>query len=415
MGTRINRLTNRKVQTLAKPGRHADGAGLYLVVAESGAKRWVFMSWRGGRQREIGLGGLTSVSLAQARDLASKCRHAIAAGQDPRVALRPARSVITFGALAEDVVGSLEAGWRNDKHRQQWRNTLTTYAASIWDKPIENIDTDDVLAILKPIWTTKAETASRVRGRIERILDAAKAKGLRSGENPARWRGHLSLLLPKRQKLQRGHHAALPWSEVPKFVAKLRERSLVAALATEFLILTAARSGEILRSKRDGEIHGMRWSEVEFEAAVWTVPAARMKAVNIHRVPLPDRALEILREAQKLGDPKFVFPGQTPGQPLSGGAITALLQRMGYDNITAHGFRSSFRDWCYEATEYPGDIAEAALAHVVGDKVERAYRRGDALERRRRLMQHWADYCGSATIGKRPKIKAKQFTSGRRA
>lgn len=207
----------------------------------------------------------------------------------------------------------------------------------------------------------------------------------------------------------------MPWSDIPKFVAKLREQNLVATLATEFLILTAARSGEILRSKRDGEIHGMRWAEVEFKAAVWTVPAARMKAVNIHRVPLSDRALEVLREARKLVDPKFVFPGQTPGQPLSEGAITALLQRMGYDNITAHGFRSSFRDWCYEATEYPGDIAEAALAHVVGDKVERAYRRGDALKRRRRLMQHWADYCGSATSGKRPNVEAKQLTSGRRA
>jgi integrase len=392
MTQRINRLSDRRVQTVKTPGRHSDGGGLYLVVDKSGAKRWVFMSWKGGRQIEIGLGGLSSRSLSAARGRAADCRRFIAEGRDPRDAVRNQNDAASFGQFADQVIGSLESGWRNDKHRQQWRNTLTTYAAPIRDKALDAISTEDILGILQPIWTTKAETASRVRGRIEKILDAGKAKGLRDGENPARWRGHLDNLLPRRQKLQRGHHAAMPWSELPGFIERLRSRSAVSALACEFLILTAARSGEILRSKRDGVIHYMRWDEVDFQTRVWTVPAVRMKAGLEHRVPLSDRAMEILRELRKLDSPEFVFPSTQPGKPLSEGGIVALLRRMEITHATPHGFRSSFRDWAGECTPFPRDIAEMALAHAVGDQTERAYRRGDALERRRKLMDAWGQF-----------------------
>lgn len=401
MGTQINRLTDRTVRSRTlKPGRHSDGGGLYLVVDKSGAKRWVFMSWRGGRQREIGLGGLASVPLARARELAATCREAMVMGQDPRDALRPKRTAITFGELATEVIASLEAGWRNDKHRQQWRNTLHMYAGPLLDKSVDDIDTEDVLAVLKPIWTTKAETASRVRGRIERILDAAKAKGLRCGENPARWRGHLNMLLPKRQELQRGHHPAMPWREVPQFVAELRNKTSTSALAFEFLILTAARSGEVLKSKRNGVVLGMRWDQVDFEATLWIVPADRMKGGREHRVPLADRALQILRTAEGLNS-EYVFPGQDGRSPLSETALSALLRRMGRGRYTVHGFRSSFRDWTYDATSSSNEIAEAALAHVGGNKVERAYRRSDALERRRGLMNAWAQFVEDGEVIKR--------------
>lgn len=362
------------------------------------------MSWRGGRQIEIGLGGLSSVSLAEARDSARKCRRLVREGRDPREATKTAQQEPTFGDLADDVITAMESGWRNDKHRQQWRNTLKTYAAPIWTTPVDLVTTEDVVAILRPIWTSKAETASRVRGRIEKVLDAAMAKGFRSGENPARWRGHLDHLLSKRQKLQRGHHAALPWRDLPQFMTDIRNRNAVAALACEFLILTAARSGEILRSKRNGTIQGMRWEEVDFDNRVWTVPAIRMKAGIEHRVPLSDQVIRLLKEVQKLGTGDYVFPGPRPGHPLSEGAITALLKRMGRIAITVHGFRSTFRDWVYENTNFSGDMAEAALAHVTGSKVERAYRRGDALERRRELMQAWADYCGAVA---KPKFAIK--------
>lgn len=321
-------------------------------------------------------------------------------GQDPRDALRPKRTAITFGELATEVIASLEAGWRNDKHRQQWRNTLHMYAGPLLDKSVDDIDTEDVLAVLKPIWTTKAETASRVRGRIERILDAAKAKGLRCGENPARWRGHLNMLLPKRQELQRGHHPAMPWREVPQFVAELRNKTSTSALAFEFLILTAARSGEVLKSKRNGVVLGMRWDQVDFEATLWIVPADRMKGGREHRVPLADRALQILRTAEGLNS-EYVFPGQDGRSPLSEAALSALLRRMGRGRYTVHGFRSSFRDWTYDATSSSNEIAEAALAHVGGNKVERAYRRSDALERRRGLMNAWAQFVEDGEVIKR--------------
>jgi integrase len=269
--------------------------------------------------------------------------------------------------------------------------TLTVYAAPLRSKPVDKVETSDVLAVLKPIWLEKPETASRLRGRIERVLNAAKAKGYRTGENPAAWRGHLENLLPRQSKLSRGHHAALPYADVPDFVAKLREREAVAALALEFAILTATRSGEVLNA---------RWDEIDLEAKTWTIPAERMKAAREHRVPLSDPALSILVKLSASRVSEFVFPGQRPNQPLSVMAMEMVLRRMGVaDAVTVHGFRSSFRDWAGNETSFPRELAEHALAHVIGDKAEQAYRRGDALEKRRALMAAWSAHCEPARSG----------------
>jgi integrase len=379
-------LTARKVET-AGPGKHEDGHGLRLVVSPSGARKWVFRFMRAGNRVEMGLGSVPAVSLAQARESAADARRLVKAGKDPvavRRAERAAGADETFGPFALRLIDTIETAFRNEKHRAQWRTTLTTYVAPIWNKRLADIETDDVLACLKPIWTTKAETASRVRGRIERVLDAAAARGLRSRDNPARWRGHLANLLPKRQKLSRGHHAAMPFDDVPAFVERLRDAEGVSACALEFTILTAARSGEVL---------GARWSEFDLEAKVWTVPADRMKAGREHRVPLSDRAVAILSELAAVRIGEHVFPGAKRGKPLSVMAPTMLMRRMGVGEFTVHGFRSAFRDWAGERTDYPRELAEAALAHVVGDATERAYRRGDALEKRRELMEAWSAFC----------------------
>ncbi|PYE40490.1 integrase [Rhizobium sp. PP-F2F-G20b] len=386
MALALNKLSARAVTTIAKAGRHGDGGGLYLVVDASGAKRWVFLYRREGRLREMGLGGLNAVTLARARELATTARAQLQAGVDPIAAKAVViASKPTFGEVADDFVTDMTPQFRNAKHIAQWTMTLTTYAAALRPKPVDEVMTADVLNVLKPLWSQKPETASRLRGRIERVLDAAKAKGYRSGENPALWRGHLDKLLPRRQKLTRGHHAAMPYADVPAFVRQLRDRPALSARALEFTILTAARSGET---------YGATWKEIDLKAAVWTVPKERMKAQREHRVPLAPQALQIVKELSLLGtDPEaFVFPGQKKGRPLSVMAMEMILRRMNID-VTVHGFRSSFRDWCGEATEFPREVAEAALAHVVGDETERAYRRGDALEKRRKLMVAWADYC----------------------
>jgi integrase len=297
----------------------------------------------------------------------------------------------TFGQMADDVREALSAGFRNDKHKAQWKSTLETYAAPLRAKPVDAIATDDVLSVLKPIWTEKAETASRLRGRIEKVLDAAKAKGFRHGENPARWRGHLDHLLPRPSKLTRGHHAAMPYEDVAEFIGKLREREATAALALEFCILTAARSGEVL---------GARWEELDLDRAVWTVPAARMKAGREHRVPLSGRALSIIKALANSKQGEFVFAGQHPHKPLSGMAMEMMLRRMKVDDATVHGFRSTFRDWAGNISNFPREIIETALAHVIGDKAEQAYRRSDALEKRRKLMEAWANYCDARATDK---------------
>jgi integrase len=376
-------LTARRVET-AKSGKHSDGGNLYLIVSMTGARKWVLrFTWR-GNAKEMGLGSAGSVTLADAREKAASARRKIAKGLNPIDERRRDGGIPTFGDMADDVRVSLSVGFRNEKHKAQWKSTLETYAAPLRAKPVDTIATDDVLAVLKPIWTTKAETASRVRGRIEKVLDAAKAKGFREGENPARWRGHLDHLLPRPSKLSRGHHAAMPYEEVAAFIAKLRERDATSALALELCILTAARSGEIL---------GMRWSEIDFDKKIWTVPAARMKAGREHRVPLASRAVEMLRQLEKVNTGEFVFPGQARNKPLSNMAMEMVLRRMKIEDATVHGFRSSFRDWAGNVSSAPREVVETALAHVIGDKAEQAYRRRDALEKRRKLMGAWAAYC----------------------
>lgn len=390
MSLQTKRLTARAVSTISKPGRHADGNGLYLVVGPGSSRRWLFMFRWEGKLKEMGLGGSTAVSLSEARERAHEARRILATGINPIESRRQAEAAKagdqTFGPFASALVTELSYGFRNEKHRAQWSMTLTTYAAQLADIPLDQVSTENVLSVLAPIWRVKNETASRLRGRIERVLDAAKARGLRSGENPARWRGHLELLLPKRQKLQRGHHAAMPFMTVPDLIAQLQKRKALAALALELTILTAARSGEILNAT---------WDEFDLQAANWTVPSIRMKAGRLHRVPLAKRSIEILRILQTVRVGIFVFPGQKTGRPLSNMAMEMAMRRMNCGQFTVHGFRSSFRDWVGEATNFPRELAEEALAHVVGDQTERAYRRGDALEKRRNLMEEWAKFCRS--------------------
>lgn len=383
------KLTARAAAT-TKPGRYGDGAGLWLVVSATGARKWVFRFTFGGKVTEMGLGSADTVSLAQARDRAIEARKMVAAGKNPiaarREAARAEAAKPTFGAMADAFIDAKGPQWRNDKHRAQWKMTLDVYAASLRPRPVDEIDTEAVLGVLQPIWQTKAETASRLRGRIEAVLDAARAKGHipRNEANPARWRGHLDKLLAKPSKLTRGHHAAMPYEDLPAFMARLRERDATAALALELAILTGGRTKEILQAV---------WAEVDLDKKVWTLPPLRMKGARIHRVPLSDRALALF---QRLGEAKtgpFVFPGQREGKPLSNMAMAMVLRRMKIKGATVHGFRSTFRDWVGNETHFPRELAEAAIAHVVGDKVEQAYRRSDALEKRRQLMEAWANYC----------------------
>jgi integrase len=376
-------LTTRKVET-AKPGKYSDGGNLYLVVSPSGARKWVLRyTWR-SRAKEMGLGSANAVSLADAREKAAIARRKIAQGLNPIDERKRDKGIPAFGEMAAVVLEALSAGFRNEKHKAQWKTTLETYAAPLSNKPVDTITTDDVLSVLKPIWIVKAETASRLRGRIEKVLDAAKARGYRKDENPARWRGHLDHLLPRPSKLSRGHHAALPYEQVAAFISKLQENSSLGAVALELCILTAARSGEIL---------GMRWSELDLKQMIWTVPANRMKGGREHRIPLARRAGQILRQLEKTRHGEFVFPGQRGDKPLSNMAMEMVLRRMKIDNATVHGFRSSFRDWAGNETSYPRELIETALAHVIGDKAEQAYRRSDALAKRRELMEAWASYC----------------------
>lgn len=338
----------------------------------------------------MGLGSSRDVSLAEAREKAASVRRQVTDGLDPVAERRRAKVTIpTFGEAADAFIKTMAPQFRNAKHIDQWRMTLEIYAASLRGKTVDDITTEDILGVLRPIWQTKNETASRLRGRLERVLDAAKAQGHRSGSNPAAWRNHLALLLPQRQKLQRGHHAAMPFTEVPTFLGQLRWRDAMAARSLEFVILTAARTGEAL---------GATWREIDTSSKVWTVPAARMKGGREHRVPLSPRVLHILTEMAAFGCERddYLFPSIKRSRPLSGMAMDMLLRRMGLD-VTVHGFRSSFREWCGELSNYPREVAEAALAHVVGDATERAYRRGDALEKRRQLMESWAEFCEAKT------------------
>ena len=390
MARKINRLNARVVATITKHGRHADGGGLYLSISPNGGRRWVFLYRWHGKPTEIGFGSARDVTLARARELAGQARGKLAEGINPKDARRPSGGA-TFGECADRLIEAMRPSWRNGKHAAQWKMTLQEYAAPLRRLPVDKITTDDVLSVLKPFWNDKPETASRLRGRIERVLDAAKAQGLRSGENPARWRGHLDQLLPKRQQLTRGHHPAMSYTDVPAFVADLQARQATAASALEVAVLTAARSGEVL---------GARWVEFDLDRAVWTVPATRMKAGREHRVPLSPRALKIVKAMQDTRNGDFVFPGHRPGRPLSVMALEMVLRRMKMDGVTVHGFRSSFRDWAAECTHFPNEVCEAALAHVIENKAEAAYRRGDLFDKRRELMEAWAAYCASPKSGK---------------
>ncbi len=383
----VAKLNDRQVKAIRTEGLHACGDGLYLRIAGE-ARGWMFRYQVAGKRRDMGLGSAAEVSLREAREAIDAARKSIRGGIDPVAARKAERAIIpTFGAFADEMVATLKGGFSNDKHIYQWEQTLgPDYCGAIRSKLVSEITTDDVLRVLKPHWSTKQETASRLRGRIEKVLDAAKAKGFREGENPARWRGHLDHLLARRQKLTaRGHQPAMPFDDVPAFVGRLRERDAVAARALEFLILTAARSGEVC---------GARWSEIDATAKVWTVPPERMKARREHRVPLTDRALAILEEMRGFGGAAddYLFPGGRVGRSLSNMAFKQLLDRMGETGFVPHGFRSSFRDWCGECTPFPREVAEAALAHIVGNAVEQAYRRGDALEKRRKLMEAWEGF-----------------------
>jgi integrase len=385
----LNRLTAKEAERLKAQGRHADGGGLYLSIDDDGRRRWVFMYVRHGRRVELGLGGGRDLPLATARTEAATLRATLANGDDPK-ALRAKGQVPTFGECADAYVKAMQTGWRNAKHAAQWSMTLQKYCQPIRKTPVDEITTEDVLRILEPLWQRIPETAQRLRGRIENVLDAAKAKDQRSGENPARWRGHLDQLLPKRQKLIRGHHAALPYEEIPDLMKGLRSRSAVAARALEFTILTACRTSEVL---------GAKWEEMDLDKKVWTLPAARMKAAREHRVPLSPRAGEIIEEMRAKGTEGYVFPGPKPNEPLSTMAMAMLLRRMKAE-ITVHGFRSSFRDWASETTGFPHEVCEMALAHAIANKAEAAYRRGDLFEKRRKLMIAWAGYCATPKIAK---------------
>ncbi len=346
----------------------------------------------------MGLGPVIDISLADARLAAAECRKHLLAGLDPidkRAAQRKPARAVTFRAVADMYLAAHESGWRNPQHRWQWSQTLEKHVfPRIGDSPVDAVTTGDVMSILEPIWQTIPETASRVRGRIEVVLDYAKSREWRSGDNPARWRGHIANMLPKRNKARTvQHHAALPWSQMGGFWASLDAETGTAVLALRFTILTAARTGEAI---------GTRWSELDLPAGVWTVPAARMKAGMEHRVPLSTAAAAVLeplsaRRTSKSPD-GYVFAGQRADKPMSNMAMMMLLRRMGRDDLTVHGFRSTFRDWAAESTNYPREVAEAALAHVLADKVEAAYRRGDLFEKRRAMMEEWGDYCSSRKI-----------------
>jgi integrase len=394
----VGKLTALKVKALTKPGRYGDGGGLWLQVRDAEHRSWLFRyTGSGGKQRQMGLGPFPDVSLADAREAANRCRAAVRQNQDPiedrrksKAAARAAMQGITFRQVADRYIAAHEAGWRNEKHRYQWRQTLDLACERIGQISVAAIATGDVMRVLEPIWRGKTETALRLRGRIESTLDYATARGWRTGENPARWRGHLAKLLPPPSRIAKVEHlAAIPWPQIGAFMAELRDRDGVVARALEFTVLTAARSGEVL---------GSTWQEIDIQAAVWVVPGDRMKRGREHRVPLSDPVLDVLRGMMPLRDDQaggWIFPGVPKDRPLSAMAMIMLLRRMKHDKLTVHGMRSAFRDWCAEATNYPREVAEQALAHTLRDKTEAAYQRRDMIEKRRRLMEDWARFCAN--------------------
>ncbi len=401
---KIKKLSARRVET-APVGRHGDGNGLWLTVRGGGARSWSVRYTFRGRRREMGIGPTSARSLSDAREFARDIRKQLLEGLDPIEERRRKRRrvVPTFKECADRFIAQNSAGWSNQKHLQQWENTLATYAfPTIGHVPVDQVETPDVLRILQPVWNSKTETAVRVRGRIERILSWAAIQKLRSRENPATWKNHLDAILPKPSTVRAvKHHRALPWGDVPGFIRALHQREGIAANALEFLVLTAARSGEV---------RGATWSEIDLDSRTWTVPADRMKVGREHRVPLSDEAVRLLRDLPRFEGSEYVFPSPRTGRPLSDSALGKVLRDLGLD-VTAHGFRSSFRDWCAESTAYPNHVAEMALAHTIGDKVEAAYRRGDLFEKRRKMMTAWGDFIDRVPAEQSGKVIAIRGTT----
>lgn len=375
-----NKLSETRIRSLNKAGIYSDGDGLFLRVRSAGSKQWFFIFKRNGQRTEIGLGGYgqgtAPISLQLARDKAEEIRQRLSRGE----ALHRRK---TFADIMDDVLDVKKASFRNDKHKDQWVMTLTRYAASLHKIPIADITRDDVVEVLKPIWTKIPETADRTRQRIAAVIDHAKARGLYTGDNPADWRGGLKELLPARSKLTRGHHAAVSYKDLPDVLARLKQSNAVSARVVEFIALTAARSNEA---------RSMTWMEIDFAEKLWTIPAERMKAGKAHEVPLTDRALQILKAQEQVRTSELVFEGEREGKPVSDTAMVKVFRTAGAGDATLHGLRSSLRDWAGDETDYPRDVAEAALAHTVKDKTEAAYRRGTALAKRRAMMDEWETY-----------------------
>lgn len=398
MATRtLNRLSPVDLKNKTKRGYYADGGGLYFRVSEFGTKSWVFRYTVAGKAREMGLGAFPDVTIKEARERAAEARKTLRDGVDPievrkqaySAKLASSATALTFEQCAIAFIAAKEPEWKNAKHGEQWRNTLATYAYPVIGKMlVRDVEQAHILRILEPIWTTKTETASRLRGRIENVLDYATARGYRTGDNPARWRGHLDMILAKPSKVAKvDHHAALPYIEIGSFMAELKNQIGQGARALEFAILTVARSGEV---------RGATWTEIDLNAAVWTIPAERMKASKEHRIPLSSAVVQLLENLPRMADSNLLFPS-TKGKELSDMTLTAVLRRMERP-ITAHGFRSTFRDWAGETTAFPREVIEHALAHQLKDKAEAAYARGTLFEKRRRLMADWATYCANEKI-----------------
>jgi integrase len=416
MARKAKELSALEVSRIVKTGHHAVGgvAGLYLYVIDTGARSWVLRTMVGDKRRHMGLGSFPETPLAHAKEKARAAKEEIAQGIDPILQRHAAANRLraqqasekTFEQAVQAYLESHGDSWKNPKHRAQWLSTLETYAFPQMGKLlVQDIGQEQVLNTLEPIWKTKTETASRLRGRIENVLDWATARKYRTGENPARWKGHLDKLLPAPGKIQKvTHHRALPLTQMANFMADLRKREGSAARALEFTILCAARSGET---------RGATWSEIDLENSIWTIPAERMKSGKEHRVPISSPTIILLKALPRFIDNELVFPAPRGGK-LSDMALTAVMRRMKVDAVP-HGFRSTFRDWAGEQTNYPRDLAEQALAHVLENKVEAAYRRGDALEKRRTMMEDWAKFCSPATPAKaeaRPSM-ASFFKKGR--
>lgn len=396
---KAHKLTDLQVLRKNESGLYGDGAGLWLKVSPGGSKSWIFRYMVSGRERWMGLGPYPDVALAEAREAAAEARKKVRQGIDPIDERRGQKATdqaarvkqVTFDWCAGRFIEAHKAGWKNPKHVDQWRNTLSTYASPIIGSlVVSKIETAHVVKVLEPIWAEKTETATRLRGRIESILAWATVRGYRKGDNPARWKGHLDTLLAAPDKVRkRSNFPALPWRDIAGFMVELRKQNGIAARAVEFAILTAARSGEV---------RGMTWAEVDLDRGLWIVPGDRMKAGKEHRVPLSDQAKAVLQGMKTIATGDLVFPGRK-GQPLSDMSLSAVLRRMERSDITVHGFRSAFRDWAAESTNYPSEMAEMALAHVVSNKVEAAYRRGDMLEKRRKMMTAWAKHCDTTPSG----------------